>query len=111
MNNFGEKLIADIQRKILIDIQKEKIVQFDYGSRLTIPQDIIKKAFANIDQDKIIAKVKENIEDEIAKTIVHKLLTEVGTDTKQLMSNNDTRQQLKYLVYPKIMQVLNGECD
>lgn len=108
MENFEQKLINDIQVKILHEIQKNDILKIDYQSRFTVPPDIVEKSFRSIDSNKIIELVKNNLEEHIAKTIVNQMTTEVSTDTKRLMSDSVTREKLKYLVYPKIMEIIDG---
>lgn len=107
MDNFEQKLINDIQCKILSDIKKTTLIDFPYNERIKVSRDLVQKAYSQVDQEKIINYVKEAIEEQIAKKIVNSLLTEVGTDTKHLMSDNVLREQLKYRVYPKIMALLS----
>lgn len=105
MENFQDKIMDSIQRNILKGIQETSFIERWNQGKISIPTDIVQSAFAAIDRDVIFKMVKEQIEEQIAKTIVGQLLTETATDTKRIMSDPELRQQIKNKVYPQILKM------
>lgn len=60
--------------------------------------DIVKKAYAAVDMQKVIEEVTARLQSEIATRIVSNLMTEVGHDVKAIMSNAQIRDDFKYLL-------------
>jgi len=106
---FDELVLAALQRRMLKDISDNPVISLDYGSRFKLPQELLQKAFHGLDEKRIIELVKQNIEEQIAKTMVNNMLTEVTNDTKRMMSDNILRERLKYLIYPQIMRIIDEE--
>lgn len=107
MEKFAEIMIDTIQKQILDSIKKESLVTIPYSSRVPISGNLLGQAAKLIDEQKIIKIITEGIEEQIAKTVINNLTTETINDTKRLLSDNVTREKLKYAVYPKILQVLD----
>lgn len=105
MRTFEEQIIESIQKKIILDIQKANMVDFPYNERIKVPSDIVKRAYAEIDHERILKIVKEQIEEQIAKSIVGSLLTETANDTKKMMCDPELRQQIRNKIYPQIMKL------
>jgi len=61
-------------------------------------KDIVKKAYAAVDMQKVIEEVTARLQSEIATRIVSNLMTEVGHDVKAIMSNAQIRDDFKYLL-------------
>ncbi len=106
MEKFEQIMIHAIQNSILKGISETKFLDYWHKDRLSIPDDLVKEAFASIDRDKILQVVRESIEEQIAKTIVGQLLTETANDTKKIMSDPELRQQIRNKVYPQIMKLI-----
>jgi len=109
MENFEQKLMGTIQATLLKQISETTLIDKHMSPKVTIPHDILKEAFATLDKDRILQMVREQIEEQIAKTIVGQLLTETATDTKKIMTDHETRQNFRNKVYPLIMKIANGE--
>jgi hypothetical protein len=109
MENFEQKMSETLQRAILKGISEMRFLDYNHSNKLGIPADLVKNAFDAIDRDKIFNMVKEQIEEQIAKTIVGQLLTETSNDTKRIMSNPVLRRQIKDQIYPQIMKMDGGE--
>jgi hypothetical protein len=109
MENFEQRLANTIQQTVLKQIAEAQLIDKYNSPKLRIPEDILKEAFATLDKDRILQMVREQIEEQIAKTIVGQLLTETATDTKKIMTDHETRQNFRNKVYPLIMKIANGE--
>lgn len=83
--NFDERIQQAIQQQMLRNISDAVFVERYPVRGLKVPQDIIETAFASIDRNRILNMVREQIEEQIAKTIVGQLLTETANDTKRMM--------------------------
>ena len=109
MDKFAEVLIDTIQKQILDSIKKENLVSIPYNSRVPISGGLLQQAAKQIDEQKILKIITEGIEEQIAKTVINNLTTETINDTKRILSDNVTREKLKYAVYPKILQILDEQ--
>lgn len=107
--DFGKDLMLSLQNNIIKGVKDIKLLESYNQPKVKIPEDIVQQAFSTIDKDKILAMVREQIEEQIAKTIVGQLLTETATDTKKIMNDQSLRQQIKNKVYPEIIKMVNGE--
>jgi hypothetical protein len=105
MENFDEKLVDLIQKKIITDISKQELVSVAYGDRIPLPSTLIKEVYQSLDLEKIKLRLKENLENEMADKIANKLLTEYSNDIKQIMSNRELREDLRHYAREKIRAI------
>lgn len=103
---FEEDVLNAVQQTILKGIREVKFFDHWHNNRLVIPEDIVKEAFSTIDREKILNMVRASIEEQIAKTMTGQLLTEIATDTKRFMSDNETRKLVREKVFPVFLEVL-----
>lgn len=90
-------------KKVVTDILLQEVKQHVYASRESYTQFYDVRGFINqvwkeIDLEAIRKEVKEEIQHIIAKTIVNKMQTEIGTDVKSVMSNASIRDDFKYMI-------------
>jgi hypothetical protein len=90
-------LMEALERGILKSIQSGEVFKIPYDSKIDMSKEL-RQAYSNIDYVKVYAKITELLEEELARKVVNKVITEMGTDIKNLMSNNDIREDFKYLM-------------
>ena len=108
MDNFEEKLLNDVQQKILQGIQKCEFITVDYANRVKIPVGLVQEAYKSLDVNKIRERIKENLENEMADKITNKLITEYSNDIKQIMSNKELREDLRSYARNIIKQIADN---
>lgn len=107
MENFEQSLADLIQKKVLNDISKMELVKLDYKDRYEIPASFLNDVYRSLDLEKIKERLVENLENEMADKIANKMITEYSNDIKQIMSNRELREDLRYYAREKI----RGICD
>ena len=105
MENFEEKLINDIQAKILKGISSQELIKIDYNDRLSLPKSLLTEVYQSLDVDNIKKRLKIRLEEEMADKIANKLITEYSNDIKQIMSNNELREDLRHYAREKIRAI------
>lgn len=108
MENFEEKLVDLVQKKIITDISKQELVTVAYGDRVSLPNNFIREVYQSLDLDKIKLKLKENLENEMADKIANKMITEYSNDIKQIMSNRELREELRHYAREKIRAIVES---
>lgn len=79
--------------------------KIEYSDRINVA-DVFKKAYARINFDKVQKKITELLEVELATKIVNKIITEMGTDIKQMMSNATIRDDFKFMLRRGVTDIL-----
>lgn len=105
MENFEQKLIATIQDNICKSIAKQELIKVEYNDRISLPRDFIQSVYQSMDIEKIKAQLVRNLENEMADKIANKLITEYSNDIKQIMSNREIREDLRYYARDKIRAI------
>jgi hypothetical protein len=82
---------------LIKQIQSGDVFKLGYDSKIDASAEL-KQAYKNIDFQKVYARITELLEEELAQKIVNKIITEMGTDIKALMCNNEIREDFKYLM-------------
>lgn len=111
MENFNEKLIDLIQKKVIADISKQELVKIEYRDRYEVPSGFLNDVYKSLDLEKIKARLTENLENEMADKIANKLLTEYSNDIKQIMSNRELREDLRFYARDKIKSIADKVSD
>jgi hypothetical protein len=99
------RIEQSIESAIIKLIQNGEAFKIDYNNRIDISQEM-KQIYASLDRSKLFTRIKELIEEELAQKLVNKLLTEMGTDIKNLMSNATIRDDFKYLLRKAVDDLL-----
>lgn len=106
MENFEQNLVDLIQKKIISDISKQDLVKVEYNDRYSIPSSFLNEVYRALDLNKIKDKLIENLENEMADKIANKMITEYSNDIKQIMSNRELREDLRYYARDKIRAIV-----
>lgn len=105
MENFEEKLLDMLQKKILSDISKQELISVKYDDRIPVPENLLTEVYMSLDIAVIKKKLKERLEEEMADKIVNKMATEFSNDIKQIMCNRELREDLRYYMRTKIKEI------
>lgn len=111
MENFEKSLVELIQKKVITDISKQELVKIDYRDRYEIPSSFLNEVYKALDLNKIKEKLIENLENEMADKITNKMITEYSNDIKQIMSNRELREDLRYYARDKIRAIADKVCE
>jgi|WetSurMetagenome_2_1015567.scaffolds.fasta_scaffold71831_4 hypothetical protein len=87
-------------------IQSGSAVTIDYDKRIDCSAELL-EAYKNINHEKVMHEVTELLEHELAKKIVDKITTEMGTDIKKLMENATVREDLRFMLRKNVEDFLN----
>lgn len=107
MENFEQLLIDTVQRKILKDVSKLTVVDIPYSDRLKVPVSFLNEVYKSLDLENIKKRLVENLENEMGDKIANKLITEYSNDIKQIMSNKELREDLRFYARDKIYVLPN----
>lgn len=105
MENFEQNLVDLIQKKIISDISKQELVKVEYRDRYEVPTSFLNDVYKSLDLQKVKARLVENLENEMADKIANKLITEYSNDIKQIMSNRELREDLRFYARDKIRAI------
>lgn len=99
-------------KKAVTDILLQEVKNHVYASRDSYTQSYDVRGFINqvwkeIDLEAIRKEVREEIQHIIAKTIVNKMQTEIGTDVKAIMSNTNIRGDFKCMLLKMTEEILS----
>ena len=108
MENFEEKLINDIQNKILKGINTQELISINYNDRISLPKSLIGEVYESIDVNVIKKHLKARLDEEMADKIANKLITEYSNDIKQIMSNKELREELRSYARDKIKAIADN---
>jgi len=101
-----ELKIQDILLNKFLKYIKSNDYLFSSNEKIYV-NDIIKSAFKNIDRDKLLLRITENLEKILAEKLVNKMVTELGTDTKRLFENATIRDDFRFTLRKVTEEFLN----
>lgn len=110
MENFEEKLLDMLQKKILSDISKQELISVKYDDKIPIPENLLTEVYMSLDIEVIKKKLKERLEEEMADKIANKMITEYSNDIKQIMCNRELREELRSYMRGKIRKIADDVC-
>lgn len=108
MENFEQLLLETIQRKTLKDVAALTMVDIPYNEKFKVPSSFLQEIYRSLDLDKIKKRLIENLENEMADKIANKLITEYSNDIKQIMSDKNLREELRFYARDKIKAIADG---
>jgi hypothetical protein len=100
-----KKILEALEQCVIKSVHKGDLLKIPYESKLDIGE-FYKKVYSRLDKDKLYSLIKEGLEQAIAKKIVDKITTEMGTDIKNMMSNANIRDEFKFALRKNIDLVL-----
>lgn len=105
-SEFSDNLIKAIEQSVIAFVQKGDYFQNYYDNRIDV-MPLVKNVYKNIDHERLESLIISNLEEVIAKKIVDKLVTEMGTDIKNLMSNATVRDDFRFFLRTGVQKILD----
>lgn len=99
-----ERIQQAFENAMIDMIRKGDAFKLAYDNRLDISKEL-RKAYEMIDYNKVYTRISQLLEEELAQKIVNKIITEMGTDIKQLMSNATVRDDLRFLLRKGVEEI------
>ncbi len=93
----SQKIINAIESAMVKAIVSGDVFKIPYDSKIDVSAEM-RQAYKNIDYSKVYARITGLLEEKLAQKVVNKVITEMGTDIKKLMSNNEIRDDFKFLM-------------
>ena len=103
----SQKIMNAMEIGIIKNIQEGSVFKIPHDARIDISEEL-RKAYKNIDYDKVYARITQLLEEELAIKVVNKIITEMGNDIKALMSNKDIREDFKYLMRKGVETIMES---
>lgn len=97
-------IMSAIERAIIKSLDSSFVI--DLGDRINA-KELVKRAYDNIDKDKLVIKITNRLEDVIAEKVVNKITTEMGNDIKGLMERAEIREDFKYVLRKNVEYILD----
>lgn len=104
--NFHSEFIEGLEKSLLKHIHKGDIFKDSYTDRIDV-MPLVKSVYKKMDIDHLEKLITSNLEEVVAKKIVDKLTTEMGTDIKQLMGNATVRDDFRFFFRTGIQKILD----
>jgi hypothetical protein len=100
-----ERIQQAIENSIIKMIQSGDAIKMNYDNKVDVSAEV-RKAYAQINYTKVFARISELLEEELAQKIVNKIITEMGTDIKNLMSNATVRDDFRFLMRKGVEEIM-----
>ena len=100
-----ERIKQALEESIIRLIQSGDAIKMDYDNRVDVSAEV-RKAYAQVNYTKVFARITELIEETIAQKIANKIITEMGTNIKDLMSETAIRDDFKILLKSGVADIL-----
>lgn len=100
----SERIEQALENNIVKMVTKGDAFTIDYKNRIDVSKEL-KEAYKNINYARVYEQVKIKLEEELAKKIVNKIVTEMGTDIKKLMCNVDIRDDFRYFLRKGVEEI------
>lgn len=100
-----ERIQQAIENSIIKMIQSGDAIKMNYDSKVDVSAEV-RKAYAQINYTKVFARISELLEEDLAQKIVNKIVTEMGTDIKNLMSNATVRDDFRFLMRKGVEEIM-----
>ena len=102
MSDFEKDLMNSVKCSMTNQINKTDFIQIPYDQRVRLPADFMSRVWALVDQESVINKLSERLENELVDRLVNSVATEMATDIKQILSVKERREAVRALVRDNI---------
>jgi nucleoid-associated protein YejK len=102
--NFEQQLAQSIQHTVIDFIRKGEWLKLDYNARINLDSTWLKTMHSQVDMNQVIQIVKSQVEQKMADHIMNSMATEIGTDIKSIMSNQELREDIRSTIRAKIRE-------
>jgi len=101
----SKKIMEAMENGIVKAVHAGEVFKIPYESRIDVAAEM-QQAHKKIDHAKVQAKITSLLEEELARKIVNKIITEMGTDIKKLMENATIRDDFRFLLRKGVEAIL-----
>jgi hypothetical protein len=114
VKQFEDNIIRSIEASVVKSIEAS-VVKFasspdifsnNYANRIDI-MPLVKRVYGSIDSSRLEKLITEGLEEVLAKKIVDKLVTEMGSDIKNLMGNATVRDDFRFFLRTGVQKILD----
>jgi len=102
---FTVNVVRAVEHAVIKLLSKGDWLTIDYQSRPQIGGDLLRRAWATVDLDRVLAKLRERIEDMLVERICNAMATELATDVKQLLSVPERREAIRAVAREHLSQI------
>jgi hypothetical protein len=101
-----EQTLIDAATESVISLFKRgDLLMPDYHNRVKIPADLVQRIYAQIDHDKVVRIMGDQINEMVATKITNAMVTEITGDVKHVLSHGPTRERLRLVVATEIEKI------
>ena len=100
-----KKITRAIEDALIKKIHAGDILTLNYQERISYAA-YLQEAYKKIDYGRVMHLITENLEEVIAEKVVNKIVTEMGTDIKELMSRAQIRDDFRYFLRQGVETIL-----
>jgi len=94
-NTFAENIQESFEHSVIAAVRKGDWFTCNYKSRMELTSEHVKHLYDNVDMDRVYAIVSDKIEQKIADSMMNSMASEIATDIKQIMCNNELREDCR----------------
>lgn len=99
---FTTELHQAIERCVLDFIRKGDWLTLDYQRRIQVDPQKLREIYDAIDFERVKALCVQRAEERIADAYMNAMATEIATDTKQILSNRELREDIRAILRKKM---------
>lgn len=103
--SFEEQLREGFEQQIVAFIKKGDWLAIDYGNRFKVDGTLLCIIYERMDREKVINKVVEGVEDFMVDKILADVATELSTDVKKVMSNQELRADIRAIIRDHVRKI------
>ncbi len=95
MSTFEQDVTQALQASILATVRKADFVRIDYEQRPRIDAALMAEAYQRVDRARVREELTRIIETRMADAIWNAMASELATDMKKVLSDNDMRAEIR----------------
>lgn len=99
---FDEKMVEGAQQAVLNLLRKGDWLKIEYNDKVRIDLDTLKEVYNAVDMNRVKMLLKEQCEEHIATIMFNAMASEITTDTKQILSNKELREDIRSIIREKM---------
>lgn len=101
----SERIMDAMEQGIVKAIHNGDLFKIPYDQKIDVSKEM-RRAYEKIDYARLEIKIIEALEEELARKIVNKVVTEMGTDIKKLMCNPNIRDDFRFMLRKGVEDIL-----
>ncbi len=102
---FDEELDRQVRNTVLKVIGEGNWLKLPHNG-VEIPVSVLREAYSRVDMKTVIDQVVSKLQTLLADKIISAMSTEIGTDIKQIMCNNELREDLRAMLRERMRNAI-----